>query len=92
MTPPRDSERLADRVLAAVRPWVVQLLDESLTVGEEPGGDGLTEAERARSERSWSRFRQRQRGEAKSQPRKEPPPRNAKRPTDKVERSKGQVT
>ena len=92
MTPPRDSERLADRVLAAFRPWVVQLLDESLAARDEPGGDGLTEAERARSERGWSRFRQRQRGEAKSQLRKEPPPRNAKRPTGKVERSKGQVT
>ena len=87
--PPHDSERLADRMLGAFRPWLVQLL-EAMPPDSEQTDDGLTAADHERIDRSLIKLRERKR--STTHQRKEPPPRNAKRPTGKVERSKGQET
>ena len=86
----RDSERLADRVLAAFRPWVVQLLDSMPLDGGQTDESGLTGADYERIDRSVAKLRQRQRSTTTE--RRNTTPQNAKRPTGKVERSKGQVT
>ncbi len=90
MKPTPGSEHLADRLFAAVRPWVVQLLDSMPPVEGQTDESGLTEADHARIDRSVAKLRQRQR--STTQERRNTTPRNAKRPTSKVERSKGQVT
>jgi len=77
--PPRESERLADRLLAAFRPWVVHVLDSIPPDGGQPDESGLTEADHARIDRSVAKLRQRKRSTTNE--RRNSTPRNAKRPT-----------
>lgn len=58
--PPHDSERLADRMLGAFRPWLVQLL-EAMPPDSEQTDDGLTAADHERIDRSLSKLRERTR-------------------------------
>ncbi len=88
--PQRESERLADRMLTALRPMVVQLLDSMPPDGGQTDESGLTEADHTRIDRSVAKLRQRQRSTTNE--RRNRPPRNAKRPTGKVERSQGNET
>ena len=77
--PQRESERLADRMLAALRPILVQLLDSMPPDEGQTDESGLTEADQARIDRSVAKLRQRQRSTTNE--RRNRPPRNAKRPT-----------
>lgn len=88
--PQRESERLADRMLTALRPMVVQLLDSMPPDEGQTDESGLTEADHTRIERSVAKLRQRQRGTTNE--RRNTTPKNAKRPTGKVERSQGNET
>ena len=88
--PQRESERLADRMLTALRPMVVQLLESMPPDDGQTDESGLTEADHTRIERSVAKLRQRQRGTTNE--RRNTTPKNAKRPTGKVERSQGNET
>lgn len=88
--PQRESERLADRMLAAWRPILVQLLDLMPPDEGQTDESGLTEADHARIDCSVAKLRQRQRSAMNE--RRKPTPKNTKRPTGKVERSQGSKT
>ncbi len=88
--PQRESERLADRMLAAWRPILVQLLDTMPPDEGQTDESGLTEADHTRIERSVAKLRHRQRSTTNE--RRNTTPKNAKRPTGKVERSQGNET
>lgn len=76
--PQRDAERLAESMLIAVKPWLVQFI-EQLPTGTTQATDGLSEADEARLDRSLAKLRP-LRPNKTNQPR-ESTPRNAKRPT-----------